>query len=232
MIDQGALDRASLPLDYGEWLRRFSEDMEQCTETYEDESDPEVKRHLATEFIGRISTHLHSLPPFTAGDILAPIKDMQIFVFSLESGSGHPWAKAKNFGGTNKETLAETEVRMWAILGVWSLLEGGHGKNQAYKHMAKIMTDSGRTSKGKPFSHRNIQRWWLAYEYGRDNRFEGMREVAEGYWVDMPCPHGELMYRCSSDPTNHKCTAWPEVSMIFAKQSLNIANFRDWFISR
>jgi len=199
---------------------------------YDAETDVELKRNTAAAYAGCIAGHLQQIPPFDGTDLLVPIKDIVIFIHSLESGSGHPWAKPNNVGGTNAETIAETEVRIWVLMGVWSLLEGGYPKNQAYKYMAKAMTESGRTSRGKPFSHRNIQRWWLDYEYQRDNRLSKVQWHIENYWAKMPCPHGQLMYKCSSDGNGVRCANWRLVAEQFASEALSVANFRDWFISR
>lgn len=232
MTDQTSKNGAIALPNTHDWLKSLYSELEQRAKDYDAETDVELKRNKAASYIGCIAGHLQQIPPFEGTDLLSPIKDILIFIHSLEGGSGHPWAKPTNFGGSNAETIAETEVRIWVVMGVWSLLEGGYGKNQAYKYMAKVMTASGRTSHGKPFSHRNIQRWWLDYEYQRDDRLSKVQWRIENYWAEMPCPHGQLMYECDSDGNGNRCADWRLVAELFASQALSIPNFRDWFISR
>ncbi|MEY4473359.1 MAG: hypothetical protein RL671_1663 [Pseudomonadota bacterium] len=160
--------------DPSRWVDSLIVELKSRLEVYEAETDWELKRNKAAAYIGCIAGHLQELPPFAGKDLLVPVKDLIIFVKALEDGSGHPWAKPTNFGGTNAETAAETEVRVWVVMGIWALLEGGYPRNWAYKRLAKAMTASGRGRKGKPFSHRNVQRWWLDYEHRRDRRLEAV----------------------------------------------------------
>lgn len=219
--------------DPTDWINGLTHDLTHRIAAYESETDADLKRNKAAGYIGCIAGHLGLLPAFRNNDLLMPIKDLLIFMHALEhGGSGHPWTKPVNYGGTNAETLAETEVRVWVVMGVWSLLEGGYSKNKAYKYLARAMTESGRTSKGQPYSHRNIQRWWLAYENGTDPRLEKVQEHIENYWAKMPCPHGRRMYECGSRPDSRRCAAWRGVAEEFAANALKVANFRDWFVSR
>lgn len=218
--------------DQTDWLQNLVTELEQRIKIYDAEPDVELKRNKAAAYMGSIAGHLQEIPPFKGTDLLVPLKDLLIFIHSLESGSGHPWAKPNNFGGTNSETVAETEVRIWVVMGVWSLLEGGYRKNQAYKYMANAMTESGRTSKGRPFSHRNVQRWWLDYEFQRDDRLAKVQGHIENYWAEMPCPHGQLMFHCTSNGNGIRCANWRLVAEEFASNALKVANFRDWFVSR
>lgn len=213
-----------------DWVNTLADEMRARLEVYEAESNFELKRNKAAAYLGRLSDHLQQLPPFKSTDLLVPIKDLLIFIHSLESGSGHPWAKPQNFGGTNAETVAETEVRIWVVMGVWSLIEGGYRANAAYKFLAQAMTASGRGRKGKTFSHRNVQRWWLAYAKRTDPRLDRVDQHITNYWAAMPCPHGHKMFDCPSSE-NLRCSEWRAVAEEFAAKSLKVANFRDWFIS-
>ena len=212
------------------WITGLAAELRARLDVYEAETDFELKRNKAAAYIGCLADHFQQLPPFKGTDLLVPLKDLIIFIKALEDGSGHPWTKARNFGGTNAETAAETEVRVWAVMGVWSLLEGGYRKNAAYKFMARAMTDSGRGRNGKPFSHSNIKRWWLDYEFKRDRRLEVVDRHIQNYWAAMPCPHGHKMYGCHSTATL-RCSEWLAVAEEFASKSLQVANFRDWFVS-
>lgn len=212
------------------WVQGLESDLVHRIEMYEAETDWELKRNKAAAYIGCIAGHLQELPALKGWDLMVPVKDILIWVKALEDGSGHPWTKARNFGGSNAETAAETEVRVWVVMGVWSLLEGGYGRNKAYKILAKAMTESGRGRKGKPFSHRNIQRWWLAYELKRDRRLEIVDRHIQNYWAKMPCPHGHSMYDCPSS-ANRRCSEWSGVAFEFASKAVTKTGFRDWFIS-
>jgi hypothetical protein len=216
--------------DPTDWIVNLTRELRHRVEIYEAESDFELKRNKAAAYVGAIAHFLQQLPPFKGKDLLVPIKDLLIFVKALEDGSGHPWAKARNFGGSNAETAAETEVRVWVVMGVWSLLEGGYRRNQAYRMLAKSMTDSGRGRKGKAFSPRNVQRWWLAYEQKRDRRLEVVDRHIQDYWAKMACPHGATMYECPSTQEG-RCSEWRAVATEFAQRALLVARFRDWFIS-
>lgn len=212
------------------WINALEAELRQRFEIYEAEPDFELKRNRAAAYIGCIAAHLQILPPFKGKDLLVPIKDLLIWVKALEDGSGHPWSKARNFGGSNSETAAETEVRVWVVMGVWSLLQGGYKPNRAYKVLAKAMTDSGRGRKGKPFSPRNVQRWWLAYEQQTDPRLAVVDRHIENYWASMPCPHGHTMNACPTTADN-RCAEWPAVALEFASNAVTLPGFRDWFIS-
>lgn len=213
-----------------EWVNGLIEELRLRLDVYEAEQDFDLKRNKAAAYVGCLADHLQQLPPFKGTDLLVPLKDILIFVSALESGSGHPWAKPVNFGGTNAETVAETEVRVWVVMGVWSLLEGGYRPNRAYKYLARAMTESGRGRKGKPFSHRTVQRWWLDYAKRRDRRLEAVDRHIHKYWAAMPCPHGHKMFDCPSTPSR-RCSQWLGVAEQFAARALKVANFRDWFIS-
>lgn len=216
--------------DPTEWVKGLEAVLRQRLEAYEAETDWELKRNKAAAYVGCIAGYLQELPPFKGKDLLVPIKDLLIWVKALEDGSGHPWSKARNFGGSNAETAAETEVRVWVVMGVWSLLEGGYRRNQAYRILAKAMTDSGRGRKGKPFSPSNVKRWWLAYEHKRDRRLEIVDRHIQDYWAAMPCPHGKTMYDCPST-ANRRCSEWAVVAHEFASKAVTLPGFRDWFIS-
>lgn len=216
--------------DPSTWAKALVAELQLRVAAYEAEPDFELKRNKAGNYIGAIAGFLQELPPFKGKDLLVPIKDLIIWIKALEDGSGHPWTKARNFGGTNAETAAETEVRVWVVMGVWSLLEGGYRRNQAYKRLANSLTKSGRTRKGKPFPHRTVQRWWLAYEHKRDSRLEVVDRHIRRYWAEMECPHGRGMFDCPSTAEG-RCAAWREVSEEFADRALSVPVFRDWFIS-
>lgn len=212
------------------WVNALVAELRVRIDAYEAEPDWELKRNKAGNYIGTMAGYLQELPPFKGKDLLVPIKDLLIWIKALEDGSGHPWTKARNFGGSNAETAAETEVRIWVIMGVWSLLEGGYRRNQAYKRLANALSASGRGKRGKPFPHRTVQRWWLAYELKRDPRLEVVDRHIQRYWAEMECPHGQRMFECSST-AGGRCSAWRAVSEEFADRALSVPVFRDWFIS-
>ncbi|MCA1748626.1 MAG: hypothetical protein LC634_03535 [Sphingomonadales bacterium] len=207
------------------WLDAFCTDLRIRLTEYETEYDWDRKRNKAAAYIGCIAVHLRELPHIKGTDAMVPIKDLIVFIQALESGSGHPWAKARNFGGTNAETAAETEVRVWVVMGVWSLLEGGYRKTDAYRYLAKALHESGRKK-----SWRTVQRWWRAYESKSDPRLEIVDHHIQDYWAKMPCPHGFHMYQCKIS-SDGRCREWRAVAEQFASRALSIANFRDWFAS-
>lgn len=221
------------------WAAALLKEIETRSQIYEVEPDFALKRNKAANIIGCIAGHLQEHPAFAKSDCLLPVKDALIFFHSLEEGSGHPWAKATNVGGTNSETAAETEVRTWIVVGVWLLTAGGYGQTAAYRFMADVMTKRGRRSQKtdgtghaieQPFSFRNVQRWWLAYSDGSDKRLRKVDQHIAHYWARAVCPHGNTMLNCPTRPDG-RCSEWLPIAEDFASRALLEANFRDWFIS-
>lgn len=208
----------------------MKDELEGRAAVYEAEPDPALKRNKAAALIGCLAGHIQLLPAFKNSNALVPVKDMLIFLHSLEEGSGHPWAKPVNFGGTNRETLAETEVRIWVVLGVWTLIEGGWKANKAYKFLADALTKSGRHPPGKEKSHRTVQRWFRAYRNRTDDRLAIVDRHIENFWRNMPCPHDQTMYDCNTTASG-KCDQWSAMAERFASQVLSLPSHRDWFVT-
>lgn len=212
------------------WLRQFVGELEERALAYESELDVQRKRVQAAHIVGCIAAYLKLIPAFRGSDCLLPVKDVLVFLHALDSGSGHPWAKPVNFGGTNRETKAETEVRVWVVMGVWMLMEAGYRPNAAYKYMANVMTVSGRRSKGGPFSHNNVKRWWHMYQNGGDERLQKVNEHIRDFWGQIPCIHGFSLPECQSSGGG-RCVEMRATAESFASMALSHTELRDWFVS-
>jgi hypothetical protein len=215
--------------DWGDadaWRKALVERMRRRAEIYELEPDPLLRRNKAIAMVGDISAFLKDLPGVQNSDLF-PLKDLMIFSEDLDHGRSHPWAQPVNVGGTNYESVAQTEIRQWVILTSLTLIESGYGAKEADQKITALLAASGRE-----VAWRTVQRWRLAFKRGDDPRLARVQQRYDEFWNNLGCAHGALQRACPASGGG-RCTAFTprQIAEEFAKWAFTLPKFRDWFIS-
>jgi hypothetical protein len=210
--------------DAEEWRAALTERLRARASVYEEEPDPLLRRNKAIAFVAEISTFLKAMPGIKDSD-LYPLKDLFIFSQDLDHGRSHPWSHPVSVGGTNYESAAKTEVRIWVVLTALVLIEAGYRPKAADQKVSQLLNASGRE-----VGWRTIQRWRLAHEKGDDPRLGKVQDRYDQFWANLDCPHGSKMKACQASGGD-RCIFFGQVAEEFARWAFRLPAFRDWFIS-
>ncbi|OYW21982.1 MAG: hypothetical protein B7Z43_08730 [Sphingomonas sp. 12-62-6] len=172
------------------WAQELARRLQDRVATYEKASAAALRRKNAAHMLAEVVKGLEVVPGITPA-MLMPFKDLQIFVADLERGRRHPWSAPISVGGTNQESVAETELRIWTIIVAMVLIDAGFARKKAYQKI-----EAAAASTGREMPWRTIQRWLLECERGSDPRLDMVRQRFDQFWVQLECRHGGLAHRC------------------------------------
>ena len=198
--------------DPSDWVSRLYQSMAAREAVYNAETDPLLRRNKAGGMLALVISSLLELPKFKNDSVHLPLKDLLIFLSDLDRGRDHPWSAPVNFGGTNITTTAQGELKVWVRAAYGVLRTNGFKPVDAYKRIAKGLSDSGRTGRGGgPVRWQRVQAWCLEAETPRDQH---VREKVQRWWVDVrthytgikvvddwgdPVPESEIAGRFADD---------------------------------
>lgn len=166
-----------------DWVNRLYLAMAARQVVYDAENDALLKRNKAGAMLGLVLSSLLELPAFKNESVHLPLKDLMIFLSDLDRGRDHPWSAPVNFGGTNRTTTAQSELKTWVRAACCLLQDNGFKPVEAYRRIASGLTKSGRSGrKGKPVRWQRVQAWCLEDEAWRDHQ---VREKVERWWADV-----------------------------------------------
>lgn len=207
-----------------DWAEFLVERLRARASEYATILDPSLKRNRSIAMVAEIVGFLKAVPGIRDSD-LYPLKDLFIFSEDLDHGRSHPWAKPVSVGGTNFESVAKTEIRIWAVIACLALIEADWKPKAAVVRVAQHLRESGR-----PYNWRTVQKWYLACIQETDPRLARARQRHDETWRAMPCRHGGTQWNCPSAAGAH-CADFPELAERFARWSFEKTTFRDWFSS-
>jgi hypothetical protein len=146
--------------DPNDWIGRLHREMAERQAIYDLETDPLLQRNKAGAILGVVVERLMELPSFKSTAELLALKDLLIFLNDLDDGIAHPWSKPVNYGGTSAATTAEREIRRWVRAANRLLRDHGYETVEAYRHIARGLTTTGRKSRqGNPITWKLVRDW-------------------------------------------------------------------------
>jgi hypothetical protein len=217
------------------WVQDVNAALSALSSVYSTDCDINRRREVAGTMIGIMTLCLQRLGVF--GDFStadpAPTIDVLQMLRDLNRGRRHPWSEPAKVGGSSIETTGDREIRLWSLVAMTVLKQGGHASKAAYILVAGALSAAGVTGRQSPtgqFPYQTVQRWWLSFskEPGRDE--DRVSFASKHFWETADCPHSPIALSCSFSD-GEPCMPRSKISEMVLRQDGSLAGVAAGFRS-
>jgi hypothetical protein len=187
---------------------------------FDSETSADGQRHQAALMISDIVVALQRLPDLSDLD-LSPLKNTLMMFNDLEGGRAHPWSTPTNFGGTNRQTSAGMEMRLWVTMAQLVLIPVLSSGRAADKVVQAHLAATGRT-----YSLKTLEKWRKEFNDRHDARLRHVDKLLAEHWDSVRCKHGSNPLHCTT-VDGEPCPDGKRLALAFAEWAIRTPSFQD-----